>query len=77
MSTLPLLETIEVETADPARHDQLKFAARTLVDALSPAHFPLTNPLVMQRAIESRGDSLVKGMEHLLADREELKKITQ
>ncbi len=60
----------EVETSDPARHDQLKFAARTLVDALSPAHFPLTNPLVMQRAIESRGDSLVKGMEHLLADLE-------
>lgn len=58
----------EVDTGDPARKDQLKFAARTLVEALSPAHFPLTNPLVMQQAIATRGESLVKGMEHLLAD---------
>jgi len=53
---------------DPARKEQLKFAARTLVDALSPAHFPLTNPVAMQKAIDSGGESLVKGMEHLLGD---------
>lgn len=58
----------EVDAGDPARKEQLKFAVRTLVDALSPAHFPLTNPLVMQKAIETRGESLVAGMEHLLAD---------
>lgn len=53
---------------DPVRHEQLRFATRTLVDALSPAHFPATNPVAMQRAIETQGQSLVKGMEHLLAD---------
>ena len=56
------------ETPDPAQREQLKFAARTLVEALSPAHFPLTNPLVMQKAVETRGESLVKGFEHLLTD---------
>ena len=50
------------------KREQLKFATRTLVEALSPAHFPLTNPVVTQRAIETRGESLVRGFEHLLAD---------
>ena len=53
---------------DPAKREQLKFAARTLVEALSPAHFPMTNPLVVERTMATRGENLVKGMEHLLAD---------
>lgn len=59
------------EAANPgdlAKHEQLKFAARTLVEALSPAHFPMLNPLVMEKALETKGESLVKGFEHLLVD---------
>jgi polyhydroxyalkanoate synthase len=58
----------DVEERDPARKAQLHFAVRLLVEALSPANFPLTNPLVLERAVETRGESLVKGMEHLIAD---------
>ncbi len=58
----------EAPANDPVKHEQLKFAARTLVEALSPAHFPLTNPAVMAKLTETKGESLVKGMEHLLAD---------
>jgi polyhydroxyalkanoate synthase subunit PhaC len=57
-----------VEGVEPERKEQLKFATRTLVEALSPALFPLTNPLVMAKAAETKGESLVKGMEHLLGD---------
>ena len=57
-----------VPGTDQARTEQLRFAARTLVEMLSPANFPLTNPLVMDRAIATRGESLVKGMQHLLDD---------
>ncbi|MDP3907066.1 alpha/beta hydrolase [Novosphingobium sp.] len=57
-----------VDSGDPMRKEQLKFAARTLVEALSPAHFPLTNPLVVERTMATHGANLVKGMEHLLAD---------
>ena len=52
----------------PENHEQLRFAARALVDTLSPSNFPATNPLVIERAIATRGDSLIKGMEHLLGD---------
>jgi polyhydroxyalkanoate synthase subunit PhaC len=58
----------KTEGVDPARREQLKFAIRTLVEALSPANFPLTNPLVLQKAIETKGESLAKGFEHLLSD---------
>jgi len=57
-----------VDTGDPAKSEQVKFAARTLVEMLSPAHFPLTNPLVVEKTLASRGKNLVKGMEHLLSD---------
>ena len=57
-----------VPATDQARTEQLRFAARTLVEMLSPANFPLTNPLVMERAVATRGESLVKGMQHLLDD---------
>jgi len=56
------------EGVDPDKKEQLRFATRTLLDALSPDHFPLTNPLVLERALTSRGDSLVTGMRNLLTD---------
>jgi polyhydroxyalkanoate synthase len=53
---------------DPARTEQMRFMTRLVVDALSPDHFLWTNPLAMERAIETGGQSLIKGMEHLIAD---------
>lgn len=58
----------EVDGVDPARREQLKFAVRTLTEALSPANFALTNPLVIEKARETGGQSLVKGFGHLLND---------
>ncbi|HUD29735.1 MAG TPA: class I poly(R)-hydroxyalkanoic acid synthase [Novosphingobium sp.] len=57
-----------VEGLEPARKAQLLFATRTVVDALSPANFPLTNPVALGRAAETRGESLVRGFENLLDD---------
>jgi polyhydroxyalkanoate synthase len=53
---------------DPQRKAQLRFTTQAIVDALSPANFPLTNPVVLERTLETKGENLVKGMEHLLAD---------
>jgi len=57
-----------LEDIDPLRKEQLRFATRVLVDSLSPANFPLTNPVALDRARETQGDSLAKGVEHVLAD---------
>jgi polyhydroxyalkanoate synthase len=57
-----------VDGLDAAKKRQLVFAVRSMVDSLSPSNFALTNPVVLERALETRGESLVKGMENLLAD---------
>ena len=58
----------EVDGLEPVRKEQLRFTTRAIVDALSPANFPLTNPVALDRARETRGESLVAGMKHLLTD---------
>jgi polyhydroxyalkanoate synthase len=40
---------------DPQRAAQLRFTTQAIVDALSPANFPLTNPVVLERTLESKG----------------------
>jgi len=50
------------------RRDQFRFAVKVITEALSPANFPMTNPLVIERTLETRGENLVRGVEHLLAD---------
>ncbi|WP_156842308.1 PHA/PHB synthase family protein [Novosphingobium aquimarinum] len=57
-----------VEGMDPARKRQLVFATKMLVDSISPSNFPLLNPVALDKAVETKGESLVKGMENLLAD---------
>ena len=60
----------EVEGLAPDEREQLRFATRTVLDAMSPANFPLTNPVVLERTMETHGANLVKGMERLAADLE-------
>ena len=57
-----------IDGIDEGQREQLRFAARTMLDALAPSNFALTNPLVIEKMIETRGQSLLQGMEHLLAD---------
>ena len=56
------------EGLEPVRKGQLRFATRALLDALSPANFALTNPVALERARETGGQSMVDGMDHMLKD---------
>ncbi|WP_298336423.1 alpha/beta fold hydrolase [uncultured Erythrobacter sp.] len=49
---------------------QLKFAVNALSEAMSPGNFLLTNPVVLKRTVETRGQNLVRGLRHLIADLE-------
>ncbi len=53
---------------DPAKRQQLEFAVSALAEAMSPDNFLLTNPVVMKRTIETNGQNLVRGMQHLIND---------
>ncbi len=59
-----------IEGVDAATREKLRFTTRAFIDAMSPSNFALTNPQVIERAIETRGESLLHGLEHLLKDLE-------
>lgn len=58
----------EAQGLTPKRKEQLRFATKVVTDALSPANFPFTNPIVIERTMATKGENLVKGVEHLLDD---------
>ncbi len=60
--------TESVDGLDEHHKQQLKFATQGLVDALAPSNFALTNPVVMEKTLETRGENLVRGLRHMLAD---------
>ena len=63
-----LQQADDVEGIDPKDREQLRFLTRTIVEAMSPSNFPATNPEVIARTLETRGDNLIKGMQNMLAD---------
>jgi polyhydroxyalkanoate synthase len=64
-----LLGTVdEIEGVDEAIREKLRFATRSFVDAMSPSNFALTNPQVLKRTLETRGENLLKGLANMLRD---------
>lgn len=57
-----------LEGVDPKQREKLRFVTKNFVDAMSPSNFAATNPLVLERAMETKGESLLKGLEHMLDD---------
>ena len=60
----------EVEGLDNKTAQKIDFYTRQFVDAMAPSNFVMTNPEVLRTTIESRGENLVKGLQHLLNDLE-------
>ena len=57
-----------VKGLDPATKRTVEFATKQYIDALSPSNFALTNPEVIRKAIETRGESLLRGLYNFLED---------
>jgi polyhydroxyalkanoate synthase len=47
---------------------KLEFYTQQYIDAMSPTNFALTNPEVLQQALDSKGQSLIDGLQNLLGD---------
>jgi polyhydroxyalkanoate synthase subunit PhaC len=57
-----------LEGLDEATKAKVQFAMRTVVEAMSPANSPFTNPVALNKAIETGGASLTAGMQNLAGD---------
>ncbi|MBF0306321.1 MAG: class I poly(R)-hydroxyalkanoic acid synthase [Alphaproteobacteria bacterium] len=58
----------ETPGLDEQTRRKADFFTRLMVDAVSPSNFLATNPVAQKAMIESRGETLRKGMEHLVED---------
>jgi polyhydroxyalkanoate synthase len=63
------LDDIE-EDLPPKERKRLDYFARQIIDMMSPTNFLSTNPDALERAVATEGESLVKGLENLIADLE-------
>ena len=59
-----------IDAAGLAEADRRKaqFLAKVMMDALSPTNFAATNPAVLKRALETNGQSLIRGWQNYLDD---------
>jgi polyhydroxyalkanoate synthase len=57
-----------LEGVDPKQREQFRFATQGFIDAMSPSNFAFTNPDVIQKTIETRGENLLKGLSNMLND---------
>ncbi len=59
-----------VEGLDDKTAKKVDFYTRQFVDAMAPTNFVATNPEVLRATVESGGENLLKGLNHLLDDLE-------
>ena len=60
----------DVEGLAPKEKRKLDYFARQIADMMAPTNFLGTNPDALEKAIETEGESLVKGLENLVSDLE-------
>lgn len=58
----------DVEGLDEHTKKKVDFYTKVYTDALSPTNFFWSNPDVLKKTVETKGDNLVHGLENMLAD---------
>ena len=60
----------DAEIPDLHEREKANFYMRQFVDAMAPTNFFATNPAVLKETFDSKGENLVRGLNHLLEDLE-------
>ena len=68
MTSHMIQKTAQNANLDPKKQKKLEFYTQQYIDALSPSNFVATNPEVIQNAIDTKGQSLMDGMQNLIKD---------
>jgi polyhydroxyalkanoate synthase len=63
-----LMSLADAVQAPEKIRQKIRFAVQQIVDAMSPANFLASNPEAQAKLIESKGESLLKGITQMLAD---------
>lgn len=58
----------EIDDMSPKEKRRLEYFSRQIIDMLAPTNFLSTNPDALERAVATEGESLIKGLENLVAD---------
>jgi polyhydroxyalkanoate synthase len=66
-----LLQMAESVEGDEKTRQRIRFAVQQWIDAASPSNFLALNPEAQRKAIETHGESIAKGLSHLLQDIEQ------
>ncbi|NBE06359.1 class I poly(R)-hydroxyalkanoic acid synthase [Paragemmobacter ruber] len=69
MNAAAITEAVgDMDSLDPADRRRVEYFTRQIVDMFSPTNFLGTNPDALEKAVETDGESLVKGLENLVHD---------
>jgi len=63
-----LNDLVEKADLDAGAKDRVRFTMKQWIDAMSPANFIATNPEALRKALETKGESLARGLANLLGD---------
>ncbi|MFD2738999.1 PHA/PHB synthase family protein [Sulfitobacter aestuarii] len=59
-----------VEDLDPREKQRLIYFSQQIIDMMAPTNFLATNPDALERAVETEGESLIRGLENMISDLE-------
>jgi polyhydroxyalkanoate synthase len=63
-----LEQMVESAPLEATEKERARFAARQWIDAMCPANFPATNPVALREALDTKGESLTRGLANLVND---------
>ena len=59
---------LDLEIDDPVQRQRVEWFTGQLIDMMAPTNFLATNPDALEKAVETEGESLVRGLQNLVDD---------